>query len=155
MMLLGWTTYLQMHRIGPKSVWEGLKKWIGEYGKAVGVDRNVGASFRSWSECKGTGFKRGPESWRDKLSKLTIKKTFFCFHTTNSVFFFEFCIPQKWGGGGETYSPSLFRHGACATPADIRQSTSIYVFVRDLFIYVVLDLFIRVSIPYLLLLYVS
>ena len=105
MMLLGWTTYLQMHRIGPKSVWEGLKKWIGEYGKAVGVDRNVGASFRSWSECKGTGFKRGPESWRDKLSKLTIKKTFFCFHTTNSVFFFEFCIPQKWGGGGKHTPP--------------------------------------------------
>jgi hypothetical protein len=124
----------------------------GMWGQALEVGRNVGASFRSWPECRGAGFKRGPESWRDKLSKLTIKQSFFA-SILQIQFFFEIFTPQK--GGGQKHSPPLTFQtwSMCNRGWYTIIDFHMYVFVWIWFIYLVLDLFMRVIIPYLLLLY--
>ena len=67
----------------------------------------MGASSRSWPECRGTGFKRGPESWRDKLSKLTIKKSFFA--SILQIQFFSKLLHPKNGVGGKNGNFSFLR----------------------------------------------
>jgi hypothetical protein len=104
----------------------------GMWGQALEVGRNVGASFRSWPECRGAGFKRGPESWRDKLSKLTIKQSFFG-SILQIQFFFEIFTPQK--GGVKNIVPPHFSNMEHVQPRLIYDNRLPYVCLRVNLIY--------------------